>query len=429
MGAKFKTAVTTAGTINLSRSPLQHPLAAALYLVMLLMLGKLLFPLDEQLGMVAFFALMIPFFFFLLRWPNTPGALYGGICIMLLGKLVYAITTNPVTGPDEIHYYEQVSTFDQLSDFMPYAWNHIMTQWANVSAYPMFGLLYMPFFKWLAFQDPLPIIMLNSVLLILIVNQTYRLNESRFNYQMEREQVTRFHSIVILGLLVSPSFMLMSSVFAKDVTCALLGIYCAGLLLRRKYLLFILLLLYSTGLRDYSLVYTFGYFFLYANKIRTAVVVMCLAMGILVMQIGPLGLINSSLLTFYLFISPNPIKFSNWDITYLFRTLEALFMSIGLIISILNFIRFKETRPFYAMVFTLLFTYACTLVLVGYVTVTGRDLDYGVGTIGDNMVRKKLPVLPLLYIVQAYTFVWARKWFQFSGKTSLKRKGAPYARP
>ncbi|MCQ6560435.1 hypothetical protein [Paenibacillus mendelii] len=397
---------------------LQHPMVAAMYLVMLLLMAKLLFPLGEQIGMVMFFAMLIPFFFFLLRWPDTPGALYVGICVMLAGKLVYAVTTNPVTGPDEIHYFEQVSTFQKLSDFMPYALDHIVTQWANISAYPMFGMLYMPLFKWLELENPLAIIMLNSLLLILVVNQTYRLNAAKFDYALpdvQEERSSRFHAIVIFGLLVSPSFMLLSSVFAKDVACALLGLFGAGLLIRRKYVLFLLVLAYSTGLRDYSIVYTFGIYFLYAQKMRTSLVVMIAAMGVLVLQIGPLGLMNASLLTVFLFISPNPSNLSNWNSEIAMRTLEALWMSFILVASVLNYLRFKATRRFYLLALIVLFSYACTLVLVGYVTVTGREMEYGLGTVGDNMVRKKLPVLPILYVISAYTLVWGRKWFQKGG--------------
>ncbi|QHT61917.1 hypothetical protein GXP70_19310 [Paenibacillus lycopersici] len=408
-----------------ARIALHHPALAAMYLVMLLLLGKLFFGLDEKLGMVAFFALLIPFFFFLLRWPNTPFALFGGLGVMLLGKLVYAATMNPVGGPDSIHYFEQVSTFQRLSDFMPYAWNHIVTQWMNISAYPMFGLVYMPFFKWLDIEDSLPIIMLNGLLLLLLVNGVYRMNESRFAYELPEGKRSRFHAYVIFGLLASPSFMLMSSMFAKDVLCALLGAYGASLLMRRRYVLFVLLLLYATGLRDYAVIYTFGFYFLYRQKFRTALAVMVAAMGLLVMQIGPLGLINASLLVVYLFLSPNPLNPGNWDSELLLRTLEALIMTAGLVVSALNFLRFKETRPFYAVAFVVLFTYACTLVLVGYVTVTERDLDYGVGTVGDNMVRKKLPVLPLLYVYQAYTFVWAARWFRRCGRQPGNRGANP----
>ncbi|QHW34315.1 hypothetical protein GZH47_28320 [Paenibacillus rhizovicinus] len=401
-----------------ARISLHHPVLAAMYLVMLLLLGKLFFGMDEKLGMVAFFALLIPFFFFLLRWPNTPFALFGGLAIMLLGKLVYAVTMNPVSGPDSFHYYEQVSTFATLSEFMPYAWNHIVTQWMNISAYPMFGLVYMPFFKWLNIEDSLPIIMLNGLLLLLLVNSVYRMNESRFAFALPEGKRKLFHAFVIFGLLASPSFMLLSSMFAKDVLCALLGAYGASLLLRRRYVLFTVLLLYATGLRDYAIIYTFGFFFVYRQKYWTAAIVMVAAMGLLVMQIGPLGIINASLLVVYLFLSPNPLNPGNLDSELILRSLEALVMTAGLVISALNFLRFKETRPFYTIAILVLFTYACTLVLVGYVTVTGRDLEYGVGTVGDNMVRKKLPILPLLYVYQAYTFVWAARWFRKGSKNA-----------
>ncbi|MFD0713724.1 hypothetical protein [Paenibacillus sp. GCM10027626] len=396
----------------------QHPLLAVMYFVMLMLAAKLWFPLDDKLGIVLFFILLLPFFFVLLRWPNTPGALFGGLCVMFAGKLVYALTTSPASGPDEIHYYEQVSAFQHLSEFMSYAVDHFFTQWGNISAYPMFGMLYMPLFKWLSLEDPLAIIMLNSLLLMLVVNQTYRISAQYFRYEMpalaereaEERQGSSFHAIIIFGLLASPSFMLLSSVFAKDVACALLGLYGAGLLLRRKYIWFIIIAAYATGLRDYSIIYTLGIYFLYARKVKTATLFMLIAAGVLVTQIGPLGVSNAVLLMLFLFISPNPIQPGNWDSQVIMRTLEALWMSAVLIVSIINFMKFRAVRSFYIIALLILFTYACALVLVGYVTVTGRDLEYGLGTVGDNMVRKKLPVLPILYVISAYTLVWGRKW-------------------
>ncbi|GGF98554.1 hypothetical protein [Paenibacillus abyssi] len=380
---------------------------------------KWIFPQDMLLGIILFFGLLIPFFF-LLRWPHTPGPLLIGLLALLTGKLAYAVTTDPLAGPDEINYFEQVSSFERLSDFMPYALQHISGEWANMSAYPIFGLLYMPFFKWIEVQEPLPIIAFNALLFVLIVNQTYRLNESYLTYPTPGENRSGFHSMVILGLLLSPSFMLMTSIFAKDVTCVLLGVYAAGLLLRRKYIWFVIVMVYATGLRDYAIVYTLGFYFFYAQRFRSAVAVMLGAMAILAVQVGPTGLINSVLLTIFLFVSPNPVNPGNWDSEVFLRTLEAVWMLVILGLSAIVFMKYKETRKFYILAFILLYTYACTLVLVGYVTVTGRELEYGVGTIGDNMVRKKLPVLPLLYIMQGYTLVW----FARLCRTPVRRSAA-----
>ncbi|MGG4033249.1 hypothetical protein ABEV74_06000 [Paenibacillus cisolokensis] len=402
---------------------INRPIVQLSAAVLLLLAVRMILPWDEGLGMTAFFALLIPFFF-LLRWPHTPGALFTGLCVLMLGKLVYAMTTDPLAGPDEIHYYEQVVEFERLGDFLPYAWEHIVTQWHNISAYPMFGLLYMPFFKWMEIEGPLPIILLNTVLLILTVNQTYRLNANYFRYALPGrrtggiggdagetgEPSLRFHAIVIFGLLVSPSLMYMSSLFAKDVTCVLLGVYGAALLLRKKYVWFVVVLLYATGLRDYAIVYTVCFWLLYTQRFRTAIAVMMAALGILVVQIGPTALVNTAMLTVFLFVSPNPANLANWSPELLLRTLEAVWMSIWVGVSALLFMRYRETRKFYAIAFVLLFIYAATLVLVGYVTITGRELEYGVGTIGDNMVRKKLPILPLVYTMNAYTLLWFFRW-------------------
>ncbi|SFE85390.1 hypothetical protein SAMN05216378_4336 [Paenibacillus catalpae] len=382
------------------------------YSVLLVLTARWAFAADERLSLILYCGLLLPFFV-LMRWPNAPVLLMASFTATLAGKAIYAATVNPLAGPDEIHYYEQVTTFEKLSQFMPYAIEQIQSGWMNISAYPVFGLMYMPFYKWLELDDPLAIILFNTVLLILIVNSSYRLNDSRFAYALPDPDNSRqpFMIISVIGLMLSPSLMYMSSLFAKDITCVWLGLLGALLLLQKRWLLFLIVILYATGLRDYAVIYTLCFYFLYTQRIRTAVCVMLAAAGLLFMQIGPLGIINAVMLSIFLFISPNPMNFSNWEPELLLRTLEAVFMGIVLMISVYQAIVYKETRKFYLMAALLIFTYACALVLVGYVTITGRELDYGVGTIGDNMVRKKLPVLPLLYTIAAYAMVWCRKIF------------------
>ncbi|WP_127499383.1 hypothetical protein [Paenibacillus glycanilyticus] len=382
------------------------------YSVLLILTAKWAFAADERLSLILYSGLLLPFFV-LMRWPNAPVLLMASFTVTLAGKAIYAATVNPLAGPDEIHYYEQVTTFEKLSQFMPYAMEQIQTSWMNISAYPVFGLLYMPFFKWLELDDPLAIILFNTVLLILIVNSTYKLNAGRFGYELPDPENSKqsFVIVSVIGLMLSPSLMYMSSLFAKDITCVWLGLLGAQLLVRKRWLLFILVIVYATGLRDYAIIYTLSFYFLYTQKVRTSLCVMAGAAGLLFLQIGPLGIINATMLSIFLFLSPNPINFSNWEPELLLRTLEAVFMGIILMISVYQAIVYKETRKFYLMAAALIFTYACTLVLVGYVTITGRELDYGVGTIGDNMVRKKLPVLPILYTIAAYAIMWCRKIF------------------
>ncbi|GMK39897.1 hypothetical protein PCCS19_29520 [Paenibacillus sp. CCS19] len=397
----------------MSRSSIRTMLLLV-YFIVLPLAGRGIFEWNERLALVTFFALLLPMFA-LLRWPHTPLALMTGFIVMLVGKLAYAVTTDPLAGPDEIHYYEQVTGFERLSQFIPYAMEHFETQWMNISAYPVFGMLYMPFYKWLQLDDPLAIIWLNTVLLMLTANSAFRLNDRYFAYPMPEGSRDTFDRTLIFTLLASPSLMYMSSLFAKDVACVLLGLYGASLMLRRKWLLFIVVIAYATGLRDYAIVYTLCFYLLYTRRLKTAIGVMGAACAVIVLQIGPLGLINAGMLTVFLFISPNPINPGNWEPELLMRTAEAVLMTAVLVASVYQYARRKETRPFYTIAFILLFIYACALVLVGYVTVMGRSLEYGLGTIGDNMVRKKLPVIPLIYTICAYTFAWS------GGMSILKR--------
>lgn len=390
------------------------------YLILLLLVTKWIGEWDLNIGIVVFFILMVPFYF-VLKWPHQPFVLYIGFMVMLIGKFIYALTTDPLFGPDAKHYFGQVSFYPQLTEFMQYASDHITTNWLNSSAYPVFGLLYMPYFKFLNLSDPLVIITFNSFLLILCCNVTYRLNETFFNYKLPQERRRLYDAVLIIGLLASPAFMYMSSVFGKDITCAFLGLLCTQLLINRKYLLFLIALFYATMLRDYSIVYILSFYFLFRRSLKSAIAMLLTAMGVVWWKVGTVGVLNAFLLTLFLFISPNPSKAVNWDAEYVMRTLEAVYMMISLVLSVIVWFLHKETRSFYTMCLILLFTFGCTLVLVGYMTVTERDLDYGVGTVGDNMVRKKVPILPILYMMNAYTIAWLTK-----SKAFFSKRGGAY---
>ncbi|WP_253735710.1 hypothetical protein [Paenibacillus sp. FJAT-26967] len=377
------------------------------YVLLMLLTAKGAFLIDERIGIVFFFILLLPLFC-MLKWPDQPFLLYVGFSAMLIGKFVYAVSSTPLKGPDENNYYAQVQSYLGLGDFLSYASEHISTYLFNSSAYPIFGLMYMPFYKLLNVSDPLVIITYNSILLIWIAYMLYALNKAYFGFELVNRRL--YEGWIILGLFLSPSFMMMSSLFAKDVTCVALGLYCTYLLMSRKYFWFLIVMLYATGLRDYAIVYTLCFYLLFTRRFKIALSMLLVSAGVLAVKIGGLGLVNAFLLTAFLFMSPNPINLENWEPHVFYRSLEAVSMLVALVLAVLMYIRYKETRRFYLFCLVLLFAYACTLVLVGYMTVTGRNLDYGLGTIGDNMVRKKLPILPLLYMFQAYTACYTVKW-------------------
>ncbi|MFC5401547.1 hypothetical protein [Cohnella soli] len=385
-----------------------RPLLTAIYLIVGLVVSGYVLRWDANAGIVWFLAMLVPLLG-LLRWPNTPKLLLFGFAAMVIGKLIYAMSLDPLRGPDEKHYYEQVVAFQDLGSFMNFAWDNISANWANASAYPVYGLLYMPFFKLMQLEDPLVIVAFNCVLLLAVIQQTYRLCSDYFQYPLPDRTDTAFRGWIVFGLFVSPSFMFMSSLFAKDVACALLGIFGAILLLRRKYVWFVIVILYATGLRDYAFVYTVGIYLLFKGHLKTALAMTAGSIGIVFLFTGVSGVVNSAMLTMYLFISPNPINFGNWQSETMARTAEALLMCLSLLGAAVVYVKAPQTRRFYGICLLVLFTYACTLVLVGYVTIVTRELDYGVGTIGDNMVRKKLPILPLLYVFSVYTMTWLGK--------------------
>src|SRR5690625_5779224 len=113
---------------------------------------------------------------------------------------------------------------------------------------------------------------------------------------------------------------------------------------------------------------------------------------------GSTVLINTVFSSISLLISPNPFDLGKWRL-YGLRTFETLMVSIGAFLTGIIFIVNKESRKMISIFLIVLFSYACIMSTVGFSWHDQRGWDYGIGTIGDNVARKKLHIIGMIYLM------------------------------
>src|SRR5690606_9897925 len=113
-------------------------------------------------------------------------------------------------------------------------------------------------------------------------------------------------------------------------------------------------------------------------------------------------------------LAPFPFDLENWKL-YPLIVPEVIFLIVMFALSAHVYFNNKDTRAFYKVCICFLLIYACVQVLNGHAFVSGR-WEYTVGQVGDNLNRKKLPMIILYYTIAAYTIV------HFKQKWNVKRK-------
>lgn len=338
---------------------------------------------------------------FFLKWTYPSRAIIVGLMVMFVGKVYYLYTLYPVIGPDGVRYYAQISSYD-MSSFLSFFWESLRNDHILMSAYPAFGIAYLPFYYLFNTDNVYLIVVLNTISLVGIVFVGYRITEKYFYDRLKNNKTLL--TMIAIGVLCSPSYMYWTSTFSKDVFSLFIAFLALYALLEKRFLLFLLLTAYATMLRPYSIAIIAIYFILYKGYFKLSLLMLLGSLGIVWYSTGFVGVTNALYSTLYLVLAPFPLNLENWSL-YFLPVAEVMLFSAFLLVSLYVFINNKKTRKFYMIALIGLVIYACVMALIGNAHITSRNLDYGFGTIGDNITRKKLPLIFMFYTVIAYTVV------------------------
>lgn len=357
--------------------------------------------LNETYGVIFSLFLLILLSVFL-KWNIDSRSLLLGLFVFLFFKIYGLYFIDPITGPDSVRYFGLVERFSDLTSFYNFAFYEIRTLGLfNISSITFYGLFYMPYYKLFSLTNPTSIAIFNSIMVVFIVFLWNKIFISFENDQLSSKIKPVFLNIMTALILLSPSMGYWSSVFLKDIFSLFLGVLSFYLFTKKRYILFIISLIFAIAIRPYAAGFIFMFWAFYKLKNKWAFIALIFAFVYVIYKSGLTGLFNTIPMAARILFVPNPLSLYNWD-NFFLQTLEAFVILIGLIIVIISFFRNKNTRKVYLSFFLTLLIYACILTLVGQAAILHRDLDYGLFSAGDDMFRKKLPFVMIIYTTIAY---------------------------
>lgn len=376
------------------------------YFMLFVLLGRVLLNLDESTALVLMIVGIFPVIVVINemteRKINAFALLIAGL-IMVVGKILYTILLDPLTTLDATRYYAQVILYqNNFAQFFDFFWEEFTTNHVMSSAYPSFGIIYIPFYILFNTDNAFLIVILNTISLILIAYFSYLITKKNFWQVVNNNEL--FLSLIFAGVLISPTLMFWSSTFSKDVFSILIAIIALYFLLNKRYILFFIFLVYATMLRPYSIAIILIYFAFYKGTTKVMWAGILGSLAIVAYNVGLTGVINTFNTMVYLIASPNPLSLENWNRFFLLE-IEIILILIMLALSIYVFVNKKESRKFYLLALSALFIYSCVMTMVGFGVIDSRDEIYSLGSVGDDISRKKLPIIVLYYTVISYTIV------------------------
>lgn len=382
---------------TLESRPFRNILA---FLVAATVIAWPLFRVQELYGVaLLLFALPLILLFIPLR-VHQGVRLFAGYAFVA-GMVAFALNTDVLAGPDEVRYFAQVERFQSVGGFFAHVYAVLREHWVLGTAYLSFPVLYLPYYGTLGLQQPESIVALNVLFWLLTVGLAAWMFQRWWPEHLESAPVAGFFVLASF----SPAAMYFTSIFAKDAGATLLAVLAALCVLRGRWVAAIPLLYFGTMLRPYTIAIAGAYVLLSRASTRGLLLAAAGAVGVVFVVTGLRtdALINVALLSGFMFLSPQPLNPDNW-VGYLTPlALEGVFLGGLAAISLLVMLFSPTTRPLYCRTFSAVIIYAAVLVLVGYVHIRALGLSYGVGTAGDNMLRKKLPLVPVFYLHAAVT--------------------------
>lgn len=344
--------------------------------------------------------------------------LFGVIIAFVFNHLNFSA----ISGPDETYFYTSFLYEDFLGVILSEL-NRLENQVGFISSrntYPAFLSLVIPF-KNESFIPEL-IFILNSAVWFLAVS--YYL-ESLRSYVDKKALNLSF-----VFLCLSPSVLYWMTNFGKDIIVISFCMLSASFYLNKKMLKCILFILLASALRPYAVILVISFIIPFHNSMRLVVLYTStvLTLFMLIVKVNFASLMNTLIVSVFLFLSPNPFSSDNWSVlsapgvwhhSPVTLTLEGVFIGVCLLFSVFYFC-FMAVEKKQLLLKIALATYAIAIVmtLVGQLNILGAGNSVGIGSLGDNFIRKKLVAWPLIMIFLSISLSYINL-----GRRSTNNKG------
>lgn len=311
------------------------------------------------------------------------------------------ISFSPIIGPDESHFYTTAINYDfsQL----------VQSEIDRVSEYGGFIKSRTTYSAFLNILIPVNLSFAGAEIILLLNLFFFFFGVLLYLKSIEFHLGTRIIQISFCLFMLSPSFLFWSANFGKDIISISLCLMAASFYLSKRFLIFTFLLLAASMIRPYSVVMVFLYVAPFVLSLKSILFALISALFIfgLVMNFSIISFINIFIANVYMYLSPNPASLGNWsvniDVINRFNFSPALTFE-GIIISVLMFLYIfyqflKGQDKYFKKLFFCVLIGACVLTLVGNFRLNLLNEPINIGSMGDNMLRKKTIVLPLILIM------------------------------
>lgn len=193
----------------------------------------------------------------------------------------------------------------------------------------------------------------------------------------------------------SPVVIYHYQVFSKDILSCFLCAVSVYFFSGKKLLSGVFFLVLATMLRPYSIAIVFSIYFFLSDDTNRLLQGSVASLIVVIFMAGFEGVVNSILVLLYMPISPNFFGFSIERNDYIPLYFESFLFFLGIQVLLISLFYSKSARDFCKHCLLALFVYACVMTVLGKYSADHYDTAYQVGTMGNNALRKKIPILPI----------------------------------
>lgn len=264
------------------------------------------------------------------------------------------------------------------------------SQYYDVSSYSVVGLIFYPVadaLDWVGVSDTFLVLnFLFAILTFLFYSKS--IESLSINFSNEKK-------VAFLVWVFSPVVIYHYQVFSKDILSAFLCAATVFLLAKRKYVPAVLVFVLATMLRPYSIAIIFAMYYFISDNVRFLIYGAVCSLLIVIVFAGISGVANSILVLLYMPISPNIFSFDIQRKDYIPLYAESFIFFIGILFFLISVCYSRISREFCYQSLAALFVYSCVMTVLGKYSAEHYDTAYEVGTMGNNALRKKIPILQI----------------------------------
>lgn len=264
------------------------------------------------------------------------------------------------------------------------------SRYYDVSSYSVVGVIFYPLadaLDWAGIDDAFLVLnFLFAVLTFLFYNKSIDHLSTNFS----NEKKAAFLIWVFLPVVVYHY-----QVFSKDILSAFLCATAVLFLAKRQYVSAVLVFALATMLRPYSVAIIFAMYYFISDNARFLIYGAICSLIIVTVFVGVSGIVNSVLVLLYMPISPNFFSLDIERKDYIPLYVESFIFFIGILLFLVSVCYSRLARAFSYQSFAALFVYSCVMTVLGKYSAEHYDMTYEVGTMGNNALRKKIPILQI----------------------------------